>query len=101
MRTLYPLVTFLKENPARTVSIDGHTESIGWQSYNLELSEHRADAVRQFSMAQGIEARRIAAVGYGKALTTLRPDDSRTDGWRSSCSSREAENWRGKISSLH
>jgi outer membrane protein OmpA-like peptidoglycan-associated protein len=49
------------------VSIEGHTDSIGWQSYKLELSEHRADTVRQFSMAQGIEAGRIAAVGYGKA----------------------------------
>jgi OOP family OmpA-OmpF porin len=101
MRTLYPLVTFLKENPARTVSIEGHTDSIGSESYNLELSEHRADAVRQFLIAQGIEGGRIAAVGYGKVLTTLRPDDNRTDGWRSSCSSREAENWRGKISSAH
>ena len=74
MRTLYPLVTFLKENPTRTVSIEGHTDSIGSQSYNLELSERRANAVRDFLMAQGVEARRINTVGYGKAYPVASND---------------------------
>jgi OmpA-OmpF porin, OOP family len=74
MRTLYPLVTFLKENPTRTVSIEGHTDSIGSQSYNLELSELRADAVRHFLMAQGIDAGRITTVGYGKAYPVASND---------------------------
>lgn len=66
MRTLYPLVTFLKEHPTRTVSIKGHTDSVGSQPYNLDLSERRAEAVRSFLVAQGIEPGRIAAVGYGE-----------------------------------
>jgi OOP family OmpA-OmpF porin len=67
MRTLSPLVTFLKEHPTRTVSIEGHTDSVGSQPYNLELSERRAEAVRSFLVAQGIEPGRITAVGYGEA----------------------------------
>lgn len=74
MRSLYPLVTFLKENPTRTVSIEGHTDSVGSQSYNLELSARRADAVRDFLMAQGVEAGRINTVGYGKAYPVASND---------------------------
>jgi OmpA-OmpF porin, OOP family len=74
MRTLYPLVTFLKENPTRTMSIEGHTDSIGSQSYNLDLSERRATAVRDFLMAQGVEAGRINTVGYGKAYPVASND---------------------------
>ena len=74
MRTLYPLVTSLKEHPTRTISIEGHTDGIGSQSYNLELSERRADAVRNFLVAQGVEAGRINAVGYGKAYPVASND---------------------------
>jgi OmpA-OmpF porin, OOP family len=73
-RTLYPLVTFLKEHPKRIVSIEGHTDSIGSQSYNLDLSEHRADSVRDFLVAQGIEPARITAVGYGETYPVVSND---------------------------
>jgi outer membrane protein OmpA-like peptidoglycan-associated protein len=76
MRDLYPLVTFLRENPTRTVAIEGHTDSIGSQSYNIELSEHRADAVRAFLLAQSIDSGRIAAVGYGKTYPVASNDSN-------------------------
>jgi outer membrane protein OmpA-like peptidoglycan-associated protein len=56
------------------VSIEGHTDSIGSQSYNLDLSERRATAVRDFLMAQGVEAGRINTVGYGKAYPVASND---------------------------
>jgi OOP family OmpA-OmpF porin len=74
MRTLFPLVTFLKEHLRRTVSIEGHTDSIGSSSYNLDLSEHRAAAVRDFLVAQGIEPGRITAVGYGETYPVVSND---------------------------
>ncbi len=67
MHDLYPLVTFLKENPARSVLIEGYTDSIGPDSYNLELSQRRAEAVRSFLVRNGIDPARITARGYGKA----------------------------------
>jgi len=66
MRKLYPFVTMLKEQPKRPIRIEGHTDSSGEKSYNLDLSQRRADAVRDFLMENGISAERITARGYGE-----------------------------------
>jgi len=66
MRKLYPLVTILKEQPKRHLRIEGHTDSSGERSYNLDLSQRRADAVRDFLIENGIRAERITARGYGE-----------------------------------
>jgi OOP family OmpA-OmpF porin len=66
MRSLEPLTTFLREHPDRTLLIEGHTDSTGTDSYNLELSQRRAEAVRSFLTSQGISADRVLARGYGE-----------------------------------
>jgi outer membrane protein OmpA-like peptidoglycan-associated protein len=67
MRNLYPLVTFLKEHPERDVLIEGHTDSVGSDSYNLNLSQHRTESVRNFLVLNSIDPTRITARGYGEA----------------------------------
>ena len=67
MEDLYPMVTFLREDPARHILIEGHTDSIGSESYNLDLSQQRAAAVRNFLVRNGISPERITTRGYGKA----------------------------------
>jgi outer membrane protein OmpA-like peptidoglycan-associated protein len=67
MRKLYPLVTFLREQPRRDILIEGHTDSTGSESYNLDLSQRRAAAVRDFLVSNGIDPERVTARGYGKA----------------------------------
>ncbi len=67
MRNLYQLVDFLKKNPTRNVSIEGHTDNIGSEGYNLELSQRRAEAVRNFLLDNGISPERLIARGYGEA----------------------------------
>jgi OmpA-OmpF porin, OOP family len=67
LRNLYPLVTFLQKYPERRVLIEGHTDSVGSEAYNLELSERRADAVRDFLLQNGVNAAQLTAHGYGKA----------------------------------
>jgi OmpA-OmpF porin, OOP family len=67
LRSLAPLVTFLRENPDRTISIEGHTDSLGSDAYNQQLSQHRAEAVRDFLVQSGISADRITARGMGKS----------------------------------
>jgi outer membrane protein OmpA-like peptidoglycan-associated protein len=67
MRKLYPLVTILKEQPRRTIRIEGYTDSSGTQDYNLDLSQRRADAVRDYLIDHGISPNRIIARGYGEA----------------------------------
>jgi outer membrane protein OmpA-like peptidoglycan-associated protein len=67
MRQLYPLVTLLKEHPRREIFIEGYTDSSGAGSYNLPLSQDRAEAVRDFLVSTGIKPERITARGYGEA----------------------------------
>ncbi|MGQ9364711.1 OmpA family protein [Azospirillum sp. ST 5-10] len=61
------LAAFLQRYPARTVRIEGHTDSTGGSATNLHLSEERAAAVQQALVARGISPSRITAVGYGAA----------------------------------
>ncbi len=67
MRKLYPLATILKEQPKRSIRIEGYTDSRGTEFYNLDLSQRRADAVRDFLIGNGISPNRIIARGYGEA----------------------------------
>ena len=69
MRKLAPLVTILKDQPQRSIRIEGYTDSRGPESYNLDLSQRRADAVRDFLIDNGISPRRITARGYGEAVS--------------------------------
>jgi outer membrane protein OmpA-like peptidoglycan-associated protein len=54
------------------IRIEGHTDSLGDEEYNIELSQNRAEAVLSFLALQGIETERMAAVGLGE----VRPIDS-------------------------
>jgi OOP family OmpA-OmpF porin len=76
MRKLYPLVTLLKEYPERQVLIEGHTDSSGETSYNRELSEQRAAAVRDFLVTNGTDPERISARGYGEAYPVASNDNA-------------------------
>jgi outer membrane protein OmpA-like peptidoglycan-associated protein len=48
------------------VEVQGHTDYTGTAGYNQELSQQRADAVRSWLIASGVEASRLTAVGYGR-----------------------------------
>jgi len=49
-----------------SVILGGHTDDIGTQSYNRELSQRRADAVREYMINHGVPAEKLRAVGYGE-----------------------------------
>ncbi len=65
--TIDKLVTFLKKYPNRNVLIEGHTDSVGGETYNLGLSQRRADAVGAALISKGISENRITAKGYGES----------------------------------
>jgi outer membrane protein OmpA-like peptidoglycan-associated protein len=75
-RTLDQLTQFLVEHPDRRVQIDGFTDSVGTDSYNEELSQRRANAVRQALIARGIDSSRIGTEGYGKSYPVADNNDS-------------------------
>jgi len=52
--------------PARSLVVEGHTDSQGSNSYNRDLSQRRADAVRDYLVQKGYPANRIQANGRGK-----------------------------------
>jgi outer membrane protein OmpA-like peptidoglycan-associated protein len=52
--------------PTLHVAIEGHTDSIGSDDYNQQLSERRAQAVRDYFVQQGINSAAVEARGYGK-----------------------------------
>lgn len=73
--SLRRLATFLRNNPGRTVLIEGFTDNSGSSDYNLELSRERADAVRNALVAGGIESSRILTRGFGEARPVA-PNDT-------------------------
>jgi len=64
--TLDKLAAALKDAPDRAVDVDGFTDIVGGEEYNLILSQRRAEAVRTALMARGIDSARITVHGYGK-----------------------------------
>jgi outer membrane protein OmpA-like peptidoglycan-associated protein len=53
-------------HPGLNLQIEGHTDSVGSDEFNQQLSERRADSVRDFLAQQGLPGSSIAARGYGK-----------------------------------
>ena len=65
-QTIDPLVELLGKNPQRNILIEGFTDNIGSDQYNMKLSLQRAIAVRDAITAKGISVERITTKGYGK-----------------------------------
>ena len=63
---LQSLISFLKEYPTIRAEISGHTDDAGAPSYNLELSQLRAQVIVDFLAERGIDSARLEAVGFGE-----------------------------------
>jgi len=55
----------LVANPTYLIEVQGHTDNVGKPALNQALSEKRANAVRNYLIAKGVEEKRITAKGYG------------------------------------
>ena len=53
--------------PGLRLQVEGHTDSIGSDEYNMVLSQKRADTVRDYLVSQGVPAANVSSVGLGKA----------------------------------
>ncbi|NMD00768.1 MAG: OmpA family protein [Bacteroidales bacterium] len=65
----------LKEKPTLEIEIAGHTDNIGTYEKNLTLSQERANSVKKYLVAKGINANRITAKGYADTQPVASNDD--------------------------
>jgi outer membrane protein OmpA-like peptidoglycan-associated protein len=73
---LIKLSGFLAQQPDRSLVIEGHTDSVGSDSFNQVLSQNRADSVKAFLLNQGVASNRITAVGRGESSPIASNDSS-------------------------
>jgi outer membrane protein OmpA-like peptidoglycan-associated protein len=55
-----------------TVSVNGHTDDVGSEAYNLKLSERRAHAVRDYLVSVGLPPEILTVTGHGKSRPLVR-----------------------------
>jgi outer membrane protein OmpA-like peptidoglycan-associated protein len=72
---LNKLEAMLRSNSSVKLEIGGHTDGVGPNNYNIFLSRKRAEAVKDYLLKKGIDARRVKAVGYGKSKPLASNDD--------------------------
>lgn len=73
--TIDRLATALKEDPNRHVLIEGHTDSVGSDEYNQNLSERRAGSVQAALFERGVASAQITTVGKGESTPVASNDD--------------------------
>ena len=56
----------MKQYPNSLIDVYGHTDSVGSDAYNLDLSKRRADSVARYLIMQGVSSARIQTQGMGK-----------------------------------
>ena len=66
-KELAKIVDILKQNPNLTIELSSHTDAIGNDAYNRDLSEKRAKSAVQFIISKGVEKMRIRGKGYGES----------------------------------
>jgi OOP family OmpA-OmpF porin len=61
-------VQFFNEVPSAKGELQGHTDNVGKDAYNLKLSQRRADSVKAYVLSKGVDPARITSTkGYGEA----------------------------------
>lgn len=62
------VVAIMKENTEYNIEINGHTDAVGDDAKNLDLSQRRADAVKKYIAGKGIDNARMTAKGFGETM---------------------------------
>jgi OOP family OmpA-OmpF porin len=60
------VVKFMNDVPFATAKIDGHTDSVGSEAYNMALSDRRAKAVFDYLTSRGVDPARLKSQGFGE-----------------------------------
>jgi OOP family OmpA-OmpF porin len=72
---LEDVVKTMQGQPTMKVEIAGHTDNYGSEEYNRDLSQRRADAVKDYLISKGISSDSLRATGYGEAQPVASNDN--------------------------
>ena len=74
---LLSIIDVLNRMPDAMIRLEGHTSAEGADWYNNSLSKRRANAVRDFLISNGVDRKRIKAIGHGSRMPSKNADNSR------------------------
>ena len=74
-QTLSAQSQWLNRYASNTVTIEGHADERGTREYNIGLGAKRADSVKRYLTAQGVNAARVRTISYGKERPVATCDD--------------------------
>jgi peptidoglycan-associated lipoprotein len=69
---------WLKQYPSTSIVVEGHADERGTREYNLALGERRATAVRNYLIANGVDAGRVQVISYGKERPAVMGSDEQS-----------------------
>jgi outer membrane protein OmpA-like peptidoglycan-associated protein len=81
--TLNNFAQGLRDASVNSIQVVGHTDPLGSDAYNQQLSERRANAVARYLASQGVPADRIRAEGRGETQLRVTPEECAAQGARS------------------
>jgi outer membrane protein OmpA-like peptidoglycan-associated protein/tetratricopeptide (TPR) repeat protein len=67
---------YLQSNPSLNIRINGHTDDLGNEDSNLQLSQARAEEVKRFLSEKGVSAERMTASGFGESMPRVANEDT-------------------------
>lgn len=78
--SLDKLVPILKKYDDTNIQVQGHTDNVGTDNYNMKLSKRRADAVASYLQSKGVASARLKREGYGESapIYTNETEDGRS-----------------------
>jgi outer membrane protein OmpA-like peptidoglycan-associated protein len=76
--TIDKVIAEMNAYPGETVVLEGHTDSIGTDEYNMALGQRRANSVMEYMLQNGVSQDRIATVSYGESRPAV-PNTSPTN----------------------
>lgn len=68
------IVQLMQQNKKMIIELGGHTDDVGSDAYNLQLSQKRADAARNYLISKGVDPKRVTAKGYGESKPQVNND---------------------------
>ncbi|MDJ0745080.1 MAG: OmpA family protein [Xenococcaceae cyanobacterium MO_167.B27] len=69
---LLQIAESMKNNPKLSIQIEGYTDEIGTKEYNLNLGKMRAQAVKDFLVAQGVNSEMLSTISYGEKKAAVK-----------------------------